>query len=218
MSQQHNLQALMDGLKNEVARLTEKVESDTNSQHERNNQLITKIDSAFQQRLEADRNNDQGNRPASIRYTEFRGLKQGNTKIVSFPSAEYLSKTPFNELATVKRLEYDTGTHIRCMRILMSNDSSSDKVGGFNLEKNKSFENMDIGKIEIQTLSNDGKVGRIGVYDRQDKSLVDLKGSYGLEISKQITKLDEDEKLVGMEIYANEYVVMGVSLKIAKCK
>jgi hypothetical protein len=48
--------------------------------------------------------------------------------------------------------------------------------------------------------------------------LVDLKGSYGLEISKQITKLDEDEKLVGMEIYANEYVVMGVSLKIAKCK
>jgi hypothetical protein len=37
----------MDGLKNEVARLTEKVESDTNSQHERNNQLISKIDAAF---------------------------------------------------------------------------------------------------------------------------------------------------------------------------
>ena len=113
-----------------------------------------------------DQQNDNGNSSATIRYTEFRGLKQGNTKIVSFPTSDYLSKTPFNELAVVKRLEYDTGTHIRCMRILMSNDTCSDKVGGFNLEKNKSFENCDIGKIEIQTLSNDGKVGRIGIYDR----------------------------------------------------
>jgi hypothetical protein len=53
----------MDGLKNEVSRLTEKVESDTNSQHERNNQLIQKIELAFASRLEADRNNDQGSRP-----------------------------------------------------------------------------------------------------------------------------------------------------------
>jgi hypothetical protein len=68
---------------------------------------------------------------------------------VSFPTADYLSKTPFKELATLKRLEYDTGTHIRCMRILMTNDTSSDKVGGFNLEKNKSFENIEVGKVEI---------------------------------------------------------------------
>jgi hypothetical protein len=93
---------------------------------------------------------------------------------------------------------------------------SSEKAGGFSLDKNKTIDS-DIGKIEIQTLSNDGKVGRIAFYDRTDRLMVEIKGSYGLNGDKQVTVLSENEKLAGFEIYANEYVVMGAQFKIAKC-
>jgi len=56
------------------------------------------------------------------------------------------------------------------------------------LDKNKEIL-VDIGKIEIQTLSNDGKVGRIAFYDRLDKMIVEIKGSYGLNGDKQVTTL-----------------------------
>jgi hypothetical protein len=45
--------------------------------------------------------------------------------------------------------------------------TNSDKAGGFSLDKHKNI-GMEIGKIEVQTLSNDGKVGRIAFYDRQE--------------------------------------------------
>jgi len=75
----------------------------------------------------------------------------------------------------------------------------------------------EVGKIEVQTLSNDGKIGRIAFYNRKGKMIADIKGSYGLNGEKQITMIGEKEKLAGFEIYANEYVVMGASFKIAKC-
>ena len=65
-------------------------------------------------------------------------------------------------------------------------------------------------------MSNDGKVGRIAFYDRKRSLLLDLKGSYGLNGDKHVTELSEHEVLAGFEIFANEYVVMGASFKIAK--
>lgn len=209
----------MEGLEKEVHRLTEKVGNDSNSQQARNQQLVVKIEEAFAQRLANDACST--NEAASIRLTDFRGLKQGNTKIISFPENDILNKTPFCKLANFSKLEYDIGTHIRCMKFSMCDPISkvatnSDKAGGFSLDKNKNID-CDIGKIEIQTLSNDGKVGRIAFYDRKDKLIVEIKGSYGLNGDKQVTILAENEKLAGFEIYANEYVVMGAQFKIAKC-
>jgi len=178
------------------------------------------IEEAFNQRLANDACST--NEIATIMMTEFRGLKQGNTKVVSFPDNEVLEKTPYCKLATFTKLEYDVGTHIRCMKFFMTDpisktNATSEKAGGFSLDKNKAIDE-DIGKIEVQTLSNDGKVGRIAFYDRQEKLIIEIKGSYGLNGDKQVTLLSENEKLAGFEIYANEYVVMGAQFKIAQCK
>jgi len=54
--------------------------------------------------------------------------------------------------------------------------SNSGKIGGFTLEHNKSIVS-DVGKIEIQTTSDDGKIGRVAFYDRNGNVIVDIKGS-----------------------------------------
>lgn len=66
---------------------------------------------------------------------------------------------------------------------ITKNSIVSEKAGGFSLDKNKMID-TDIGKIEVQTLSNDGKVGRIAFYDRQNTLIVEIKGSYGLNGDK----------------------------------
>lgn len=114
MSVQSNLEQLMEGLEKEVHRLTEKVGNDSNSQQARNQQLVQKIEEAFNQRLANDACST--SEIASIRLTDFRGLKQGNTKVISFPDNDTLEKTPYCKLASFSKLEYDIGTHIRCMK------------------------------------------------------------------------------------------------------
>jgi len=215
MAIKSNLDKLMIGLEQEVLRLTEKVEKDQGSQNTRNMELVQKIEDAFQFRLE-EKPGLGANGPVSLTMTEFRGLKAGHTKIVSFPEFKDIDGCSFEELPLLEKLEYDIGTHIRCIKFFTSDGRSSEKAGGFNLDKVRAIKGEDIGKIEVQTLSNDGKVGRIAFYDRKKSLLLDLKGSYGLNGDKHVTDLGENEVLAGFEIFANEYVVMGASFKIAK--
>jgi len=122
MSVQSNLEQLMEGLEKEVHRLTEKVGNDSNSQQARNQQLVVKIEEAFAQRLAIDSNSN--NELSEFRLTDFRGLKQGNTKIISFPDNEILHKTAFCKLSNFTKLEYDIGTHIRCMKFSMTDPTT----------------------------------------------------------------------------------------------
>jgi len=210
-----NLDKLMVGLEQEVVRLTEKVEKDQGSQNIRNMELVQNIEDAFQFRLE-EKPGLGVNGPVSLTMTEFRGLKAGHTKIVSFPEFKDIEGCSIDELPLLEKVEYDIGTHIRCIKFSTSDGRSSEKAGGFNLDKVRSIKGEDIGRIEVQTLSNDGKVGRLAFYDRQKNLLLDLKGSYGLNADKHVTELGENEVLAGFEIFSNEYVVMGASFKIAK--
>lgn len=97
-----------------------------------------------------------------------------------------MKTTRFSDLPSLKRLEYDIGTHIRCMKFVMGTEANllnSEKAGGFSLDKNKAIDES-VGKIEVQTLSNDGKIGRVAFYDREHKLMVEIKGSYGLNGDK----------------------------------
>jgi hypothetical protein len=82
---------------------------------------------------------------AEIRNSDRYG--RTSEKTLSFPSDESLKDKKFSEIPTLTKLEYDEGTHIRCMKIFMSDGTESEKAGGFSLDKNFDFSSHDIGKI-----------------------------------------------------------------------
>jgi hypothetical protein len=61
-------------------------------------------------------------------------------------------------MPTISKIQYDIGTHIRCLKITMSDGQESVKSGGFELDKSVDLSGKDIGEIKI-CLKNDGKIG-----------------------------------------------------------
>jgi hypothetical protein len=100
----------------------------------------------------------------------------------------------------------------------MSDGTSSEKAGGFSLDKNFDFSSHDIGKIECQVHRNEDCIGRIAFYDRDDNLVVEIKPNTGLSETIKTVKLEEDEKFCGFEAHHNSNVVYGFGVKIAKGK
>jgi hypothetical protein len=82
---------------------------------------------------------------AEIRKSDRWG--RASDKNESFPSDESLNDKKYVDIPTLAKLEYDDGTHIRCLKFHMSDGTSSEKAGGFSLDKNFDFSSHDIGKI-----------------------------------------------------------------------
>lgn len=91
---------------------------------------------------------------AEIRTTELFGKKSSNFKTVSFPEDSKLINT-YSKLSSLKKMEYDIGTHIRCMNFHMSDGTVSDKAGGFTLAKTFDFTDTNIGKITVKISNSD---------------------------------------------------------------
>ena len=66
-----------------------------------------------------------------------------------------LEKLSFKQLPSLKKIDYDIGSHIRCLMFFLTNDTQSEKAGGFTLAKSVDFEGKQIGKIEVYTASSD---------------------------------------------------------------
>jgi len=102
----------------------------------------------------------------------------------------------------------------------MSDGSVSDQIGGFKLKKQVSFEDKDIGSIQVHTLRKDAiqealHVGRIAFYDRQNKLIVEIRSD--MELSDlQTTVIKHDEKLAAFELYHTGSVISAVQFIIAK--
>ena len=56
------------------------------------------------------------------------------------------------------KLEYDVGSHIRCLKMHWEDSKGSPmvsaKAGGFSLDKSKDFSDIDIGKIDVYKMSD----------------------------------------------------------------
>ena len=68
---------------------------------------------------------------------------------------------PFSELPCLTLIEYDVGTHIRCIRVNNSLSQSSMKVGGFELRKELNFEGRRIVKVVFSRFRREKKVGGV---------------------------------------------------------
>ena len=75
--------------------------------------------------------------------------------VLSFPSSVKLEETPLCALAQIKLIEYDVGTHIRCVRITMTDGTASEKIGGFDLKKTMDFTGKEINKVVMHRFKND---------------------------------------------------------------
>lgn len=80
-------------------------------------------------------------------------------------------------LPSLSKIEFDVGTHIRCIKFFMNNGTSSDKAGGFTLAKTFEKDIDSIGTIEIRTSNSDGYIRQIKFFDRSTNVLQDMKGS-----------------------------------------
>jgi hypothetical protein len=69
--------------------------------------------------------------------------------ILSFPETEKLHQTAFCDLSEIQLLEFDVGTHIRCMQIRMADGTQSQKIGGFDLKKSIDLEGKQIVKVDL---------------------------------------------------------------------
>lgn len=73
----------------------------------------------------------ESNSPAEIRKSEMIGERSSQNK--QFPDQDFLESKPFCDLPSLAKIEYDVGSHIRCLKFHWSDDTSSDKYGGFTL-------------------------------------------------------------------------------------
>lgn len=71
------------------------------------------------------------------------------------------------------------GSHIRCLKFHWSDDTSSDKYGGFTLDKNKDFSDHDIGKIDVYKMRDQNTLARLTFFDRKGDVIVNMQGSIG---------------------------------------
>lgn len=80
-------------------------------------------------------------------------------------------------LPSLSKIEFDVGSHIRCLKFFMNNGTESEKAGGFTLAKTFEKDIASIGKIEIGTSSSDGYIRHLKFIDRSTNVLQDMKGS-----------------------------------------
>ena len=63
--------------------------------------------------------------------------------------------------------------------------------------------------------SSDGKLGYIAFYDRENKLIHEIKGSYTTGGENITCELKPNEKLCGVRFVDSAYVIMGCCFKIA---
>ena len=124
--------------------------------------------------------------------------------------------TKWSELPTVSMIKYDVGTHVRCMEFHTADGASSEKAGGFSLDKEQDFSEKEVGKIICQAISTNDAVTRIEFFDRNGDPIVKMVGSSSLSGVEKVTEIAKDEKLVGFQIDHDGNVVYGASFVIAK--
>jgi hypothetical protein len=93
------------------------------------------------------------------------------------PPADSTNTTQFCDLPVLKKIEYDVGSHIRCLKFHWSDDTISEKFGGFSLDKSYDFSDKDVGKIDVYKMNDQTCLSRMIFYDRDNTVLVDMKGS-----------------------------------------
>jgi hypothetical protein len=90
--------------------------------------------------------------------TDYKGTTAGSVVEFDVPSNAELEKKAYKEMPTITKIMYDVGTHLRCLKIFLSDGTESQKSGGFELENTKELNGEDIGKIKT-CLKGDGKIG-----------------------------------------------------------
>ena len=89
--------------------------------------------------------------------------------------------TKWSELPELSMIKYDVGTHVRCMEFHTADGASSEKAGGFSLDKEQDFTGKEVGKIICQAISGSGDaVTRIEFFDRKGDPIVKMVGSSSL--------------------------------------
>ena len=79
--------------------------------------------------------------------------------ISDYPKNDELEKTAFCDLSSIIRIDYDIGTHIRCLKVTTANGKSSEKIGGFELKKKVDFSEKEIHKVIFTRFKNERKIG-----------------------------------------------------------
>jgi hypothetical protein len=67
---------------------------------------------------------------------------------IQFPPMTTLKNLAYEDLPKFTKIEFGTGTHIRCLKFYTSDGQSSEKTGTFNLDNTADLTDKDIGKIE----------------------------------------------------------------------
>lgn len=169
-------------------------------------------------RIATKSNDKDGPRVVVITESEYSGLSDNSVKTdCSFPTDADLKGKDFDSLPTISKIEYDTGTHLRCMQVHMSDGTKSEKLGNFSLQKTMDLTGKEVGKIEVQTISqsSDGKIGRVAFFDRANVLICEIKGSYTLSGTKTTIEIKPTEKLCGIHMKDSAYVMMGMAFKVA---
>ena len=106
----------------------------------------------------------------TFRKTKVVGVGKGvddlKYKTKTFPDNYDDENSSFNSIPILRKVRYDTGSHIRCLAFQMTNGRKSDQIGGHSLKKEANFEGKDVGKIECFRLKNEEYIGRMIFYDR----------------------------------------------------
>ena len=205
---------LLEQLQEEVARLSAKVEKSQAGRMHADLHLVQSIEKAFDLRVNGGLGYDG---VITVQTSQSFGAECKGDQTYSYPRDEKaLCSMAWEEIPQVKTIQWDIGSHLRCMEWIMSDGTSTDKVGSYLVEKVQSFlGNAEIRRIEGYERLPSNDIGSIHFYNGQEEKLL----SFGLNLAEcksNFTELiiEPNQKIIGFEA-SHGMVVNSLRLKLA---